>query len=129
MTKLTENAFRDVNIAFANELSLIADQTVQKRLTSVEGVARVTPLGLVTRQVRIDLDPQRLRGFGLTPADVSAALVRAMAGRAVDTAGSMGLGDVETVQWVVAALGVEEDEPALVAAMAWRAGQLRWGGF
>ncbi|CAM2007384.1 UDP-N-acetyl-D-mannosamine dehydrogenase [Acanthopleuribacter pedis] len=26
MTKLTENAFRDVNIAFANELSLIADQ-------------------------------------------------------------------------------------------------------
>ena len=55
------------------ELSLIADQTVQKRLTSVEGVARVTPLGLVTRQVRIDLDPQRLRGFGLTPADVSAA--------------------------------------------------------
>ena len=59
------------------ELSLIADQTVQKRLTSVEGVARVTPLGLVTRQVRIDLDPQRLRGFGLTPADVSAALARA----------------------------------------------------
>ena len=59
------------------ELSLIADQTVQKRLTSVEGVARVTPLGLVTRQVRIDLDPQRLRGFGLTPADVSAALVKA----------------------------------------------------
>jgi UDP-N-acetyl-D-mannosaminuronic acid dehydrogenase len=26
MTKLTENAFRDVNIAFANELSMIADQ-------------------------------------------------------------------------------------------------------
>lgn len=26
LTKLTENAFRDVNIAFANELSLIADQ-------------------------------------------------------------------------------------------------------
>jgi len=59
------------------ELSLIADQTVQKRLTSVEGVARVTPSGLVTRQVRIDLDPQRLRGFGLTPADVSAAVARA----------------------------------------------------
>ena len=27
MTKLTENAFRDVNIAFANELSLICDKT------------------------------------------------------------------------------------------------------
>jgi multidrug efflux pump subunit AcrB len=59
------------------ELSLIADQTVRKRLTSVEGVARVTPLGLSTRQVRIDLDPQRLRAFGLTPADVSAAIARA----------------------------------------------------
>ena len=58
------------------ELSLIADQTVQKRLTSVEGVARVTPSGLVTRQVRIDLDPQRLRSFGLTPADVTAAITR-----------------------------------------------------
>jgi multidrug efflux pump subunit AcrB len=65
------------------ELSLIADQTVQKRLTSVEGVARVTPLGLVTRQVRIDLDPQRLRGFGLTPADVTAAINKANADQPV----------------------------------------------
>jgi multidrug efflux pump subunit AcrB len=59
------------------ELSLIADQTVQKRLTSVEGVARVQSYGLASRQVRIDLDPQRLRGFGLTPADVSAAIAKA----------------------------------------------------
>ena len=58
------------------ELSLIADQTVQKRLTSVEGVARVQSLGLATRQVRIDLDPQRLRQFGLTPADVSTAIAK-----------------------------------------------------
>ena len=27
MTKLVENAFRDVNIAFANELSIVADST------------------------------------------------------------------------------------------------------
>jgi multidrug efflux pump subunit AcrB len=59
------------------ELSLIADQTVKKRLTSVEGVARVDTYGLASRQVRIDLDPQRLRGFGLTPADVSTAIARA----------------------------------------------------
>ena len=65
------------------ELSLIADQTVQKRLTSVEGVARVTPSGLVTRQVRIDLDPQRLRSFGLTPADVTAAINKANADQPV----------------------------------------------
>jgi multidrug efflux pump subunit AcrB len=58
------------------ELSLIADQTVRKRLTSVEGVAQVKSLGLATRQVRIDLDPQRLRAFNVTPADVSTAISR-----------------------------------------------------
>ncbi len=58
----------------ARELSLIADQTVRPRLERVEGVAQVQPWGLVVRQVRIDLDPQRLRANGLTPADVSAAL-------------------------------------------------------
>jgi multidrug efflux pump subunit AcrB len=67
------------------ELSLIADQVVQKRLTSVEGVARVQASGLITRQVRIDLDPQRLRGFGLTPADVSAAIAKANADQPVGT--------------------------------------------
>jgi len=61
----------------ARELSLIADQTVQKRLQRVEGVARVSLSGLATRQIRIDLDPQRLRGQGLTPAQVSAAIARA----------------------------------------------------
>ncbi|MBK7614975.1 MAG: efflux RND transporter permease subunit [Burkholderiales bacterium] len=61
----------------ARELSLIADQTVRPRLERVEGVAQVQMWGLVVRQVRIDLDPQRLRANGLTPADVSAALQRA----------------------------------------------------
>ena len=43
------------------------------------GVARVDVGGLTVRQVRIDLDPQRLRAYQLTPADVSAALQRANA--------------------------------------------------
>jgi len=51
----------------ARELSLMADQTVSKRLERSEGVARVVPNGLVDRQVRIDLDPQRLRAFNVTP--------------------------------------------------------------
>ena len=58
----------------ARELSLLADQVVRKRIERVAGVARVDVGGLTTRQVRIDLDPQRLRAFQLTPADVSAAL-------------------------------------------------------
>src|SRR5512146_238377 len=59
------------------ELSLLADQTVRKRLERVAGVARVDVGGLMVRQVRIDLDPQRLRANQITPAEVSAALARA----------------------------------------------------
>ena len=58
------------------ELSLLADQIVRKRLERVAGVARVDVGGLTVRQVRIDLDPQRLRAYQLTPSDVSAALQR-----------------------------------------------------
>ena len=63
----------------ARELSLLADQVVRKRLERATGVARVDVGGLTVRQVRIDLDPQRLRAYQLTPADVSAALQRANA--------------------------------------------------
>ena len=61
----------------ARELSLLADQVVRKRLERVGGVARVQVTGLTVRQVRIDLDPQRLRAYQLTPADVATALQRA----------------------------------------------------
>ncbi len=63
----------------ARELSLLAEQVVRKRLERASGVARVDVGGLTVRQVRIDLDPQRLRAYQLTPADVSAALQRANA--------------------------------------------------
>ncbi|RZT93694.1 efflux RND transporter permease subunit [Rivibacter subsaxonicus] len=61
----------------ARELSLLADQVVRKRLERVGGVARVDVGGITERQIRIDLDPQRLRAHQLTPADVAAALQRA----------------------------------------------------
>ena len=61
------------------ELSLLADQVVRKRLERASGVARVDVGGLTVRQVRIDLDPQRLRALQLTPGDVSTALQRANA--------------------------------------------------
>ena len=63
----------------ARELSLLADQVVRKRLERVGGVAKVDVSGLTVRQLRINLDPQRLRAYQLTPSDVSAALQRANA--------------------------------------------------
>ncbi|WP_328517684.1 hypothetical protein [Devosia algicola] len=46
MTKLTENAFRDVNIGFANELSLICDKL---------GINVWELIGLANRHPRVNI--------------------------------------------------------------------------
>ena len=56
------------------ELSMMAEQLVARRLQRVEGVARVDMSGLATRELRIDLDPARLRAHGVTPAEIATAL-------------------------------------------------------
>ncbi|MBT9594522.1 MAG: efflux RND transporter permease subunit, partial [Vitreoscilla sp.] len=61
----------------ARELSTLGELTIAKRLGRVEGVAKVDVGGLVSREVRIDLDPLRLRAYNVTPAEISAALAAA----------------------------------------------------
>ena len=53
------------------ELSWFVDNTVAKRLLSVEGVSQVSRDGGVAREVRIKLDPARLAAQGVTAAAVS----------------------------------------------------------
>ncbi|HEX6017939.1 MAG TPA: efflux RND transporter permease subunit [Burkholderiaceae bacterium] len=65
------------------ELSMLAEQVVSKRLTRVEGVAAVDLAGLATREVRIDLDPARLRAYAITPAQIATALHEANADQPV----------------------------------------------
>ncbi|HLL12528.1 MAG TPA: efflux RND transporter permease subunit [Rubrivivax sp.] len=67
----------------ARELSIIGEQAVGKRLQRVEGVARVEINGLTVREVRIDLDPARLRAYAVTPAEISTALAAANADQPV----------------------------------------------
>ncbi len=67
----------------ARELSIIGDQAVGKRLQRVEGVARVEIQGLTVREVRVDLDPVRLRAYAVTPAEISTALAQANADQPV----------------------------------------------
>ncbi len=67
----------------ARELSILGEQTVGKRLQRVEGVARVDINGLTQREVRIDLDPVRLRAYGVTPAEIATALREANADQPV----------------------------------------------
>ena len=67
----------------ARELSILGEQAVGKRLQRVEGVARVEINGLTVREVRVDLDPVRLRAYSVTPAEISSALAAANADQPV----------------------------------------------
>ncbi|MBV8125792.1 MAG: efflux RND transporter permease subunit, partial [Paucibacter sp.] len=67
----------------ARELSMMGELIVAKRLSRVDGVARVDIGGLVPREVRIDLDPMRLRAYGVTPAEIATALKEANADQPV----------------------------------------------
>jgi multidrug efflux pump subunit AcrB len=85
----SDNSQPVVNLALlsatrsARELSVMGEQLVGKRLQRVEGVARVDISGLSAREVRINLDPQRLRTYGVTPAEIAQALREANADQPV----------------------------------------------
>jgi len=73
------------------ELSWFVDNTVAKRLLSVEGMSEVRRSGGVSREIRIILDPAKMQANGLTAAQVNAQLrqvnINAAGGRA-EIAGS-----------------------------------------
>jgi multidrug efflux pump subunit AcrB len=56
------------------ELSWFVDNTITKRLLGVPGVAQVQRGGGVDREIRVDLDPQRMQALGVTAVDVNRQL-------------------------------------------------------
>jgi multidrug efflux pump subunit AcrB len=56
------------------ELSWFVDDTVIRKLQGLKGVARVDRYGGVTREIKVDLDPDRLNALGVTAGDVNRAL-------------------------------------------------------
>ncbi len=56
------------------QISWYVDNTVARKLLSVEGVASVQRLGGVDRQIRVILDPAALQSQGVTAAQVNAQL-------------------------------------------------------
>jgi HAE1 family hydrophobic/amphiphilic exporter-1 len=58
------------------ELTSMADEIVTTRLGAVPGVGDVTRAGGAARQIRIELDPEALRSYAISPPMVIAALER-----------------------------------------------------
>ena len=57
-----------------DQLSWFVDREVARALYGVDGVAQVQRIGGIERQIRVDLDPQKLLAFGATAAEVSQQL-------------------------------------------------------
>ncbi len=58
------------------ELSLYVDEVLKEQLQRINGVGDVQLGGLQLRQVRVWIDPGKLRGYGLAAGDVMSALKR-----------------------------------------------------
>jgi len=56
------------------QLSWFIDDTVAKRLLKIDGLAEVGRYGGVDRQIEVILDPARMQAFGVTAAQINAAL-------------------------------------------------------
>lgn len=56
------------------ELSWFVDDTVARSIQAAKGVAQVSRVGGVNREINVVLDPQRLATFGLSAAQISQAL-------------------------------------------------------
>ncbi|HWQ57058.1 MAG TPA: efflux RND transporter permease subunit [Bryobacteraceae bacterium] len=57
-------------------LSTLAEKIIQKRLETVPGVGEVRLVGLARREIQILTDPNKLKAYGLTYAQVAGALQR-----------------------------------------------------
>jgi multidrug efflux pump subunit AcrB len=73
------------------QLSWFVDDTVSKRLLSINGMASVGRNGGVDREIRVILDPAKMQSMGVTASEINAALrqvnINAAGGRA-EIAGS-----------------------------------------
>jgi hydrophobe/amphiphile efflux-1 (HAE1) family protein len=56
------------------QLSWAIDNTISKRLLGVRGIAQVSRIGGVDREIRVELDPARLQALGLTAVEVNEQL-------------------------------------------------------
>ncbi|MBR9762429.1 MAG: efflux RND transporter permease subunit [Rhodobacteraceae bacterium] len=90
-------------------VSWLIDNTVARALQGVTGVARVQREGGAEREIRVNLDPVRLRALGITAAEVSAQLARTT----LDQAG--GRSEIGSQEQLLRVTGAAGDIAALAA--------------
>jgi len=56
------------------EVTEVAKNKIKERIESVSGVGQITMIGAQERQINVWVDPDKLRSYNVTPAEVSAAL-------------------------------------------------------
>jgi len=97
------------------DLSWFVDNDVAKALLAVKGVASVSRVGGIDREVHVDLDPTLMAGLGVTPSDVSARL------RATQKDSSGGQGDIGGLRQstrMIATVGTPAEVGAITVPMA-----------
>ena len=80
ITKFDISAFPVMEIAVSaprplEEVYQVADKVIKERLSRIDGVASVDLTGKREREIRVEVDPERLRAYGLSLYDVMGILV------------------------------------------------------
>jgi len=89
------------------QLSWFIDDTVAKRLLSIEGMAEVTRFGGVDREIVVMLDPARMQALGVTAGQVNQTL------RAVNVNATGGKAEIGGSRQAVRVIGNADDAYAL----------------
>jgi len=89
------------------EASWFVDDTIKRALQGQSGIGRVDRYGGADREIRIELDPQRLDSFGITSADVNRQI------RATNTNLGGGRGEIGAREQAIRTLGDATDVAAL----------------
>ena len=58
------------------ELSDLVDRTIIPELLNIKGVGQVERLGGLDREIRVDLDPERLQAYGITATEIDNQIAR-----------------------------------------------------
>lgn len=86
-----------------HELRTVQDWYVRYGLLSAEGISEVASIGGFVQEYQIDVDPQALRGYGVTVSDVS----KAIANSNLDTGARVT--EVNQVEYVLRGVGFVKD--------------------